>query len=65
MMKGHIKQENIEEVINNMNAEGLKAKHTAGYLVRLQNTSEQLKRQYVSKNAEYNYNIVQNKIKKI
>lgn len=51
-----------EEVINNMNAEGLKAKHTAGYLVRLHNTSEQLKRQYVSKNAEYNYNIVQNKI---
>lgn len=51
-----------EEVIKNMNAEGLKAKHTSGYLIRLQNTSEQLKRQYVNKNAEYNYNIVQNKI---
>ena len=51
-----------EEVINNMKSEGLKAKHTAGYLVRFQNAEEQLKRQYVNKNAEYNYNVVQNQI---
>lgn len=51
-----------DEVVSNMNAEGLKAKHTSGYLIRFQNATEQLKRQYVTKNAEYNYNIVQNKI---
>lgn len=51
-----------EEVINNMKAEGLKAKHTAGYLTRFQSYEEQLKREYVSKKAEYNYNVVQNQI---
>ena len=51
-----------QEVLNNMNAEGLKAKHTSGYLMKLHNASENIKGDYVSKNAEFNYNVVQNQI---
>lgn len=51
-----------DEVISNMDAEGLKAKHTAGYLLRFQNTQIQLKSQYVAKNAEFNYNTLQNQM---
>ena len=52
----------MQEVLNNMNAEGLKAKHTSGYLMKLHNASENIKGEYVSKNAEFNYNVVQNQI---
>lgn len=51
-----------KDVLNNMAAEGLQAKHTSGYLTRLHNASETLKGDYVNKNAEYNYNVVQNQI---
>ena len=51
-----------QDVLNNMSAEGLKAKHTSGYLMSLHNASEKLKGEYVSKNAEFNYNVVQNQI---
>lgn len=51
-----------DEVLNNIQTEDLKAKHIAGYLINFQNAEEQVKRQYISKNAEYNYNILQNQI---
>lgn len=51
-----------QEVLTNMGAEGLKAKHTSGYLMKLHNAFESVKGDYVSKNAEYNYNVVQNQI---
>ena len=54
-----------QDVLNNMSAEGLKAKHTSGYLMSLHNASEKLKGEYVSKNAEFNYNVVQNQSNRI
>ncbi len=52
----------INNTIQNMNAEGLQAKHTAGYLSRLQYQSFNLKDKYITKKAEKDYQIFQNQI---
>lgn len=52
----------IDNTIQRMNAEGLKAKHTAGYLTKLQNQSFVLKDKYITKKAEKDYQIFQNQI---
>lgn len=50
----------IEQTVQNMNNEGLKAKHTAGYLTKLQDESFRLKDKFVTQRAEKDYKIFQN-----
>jgi murein DD-endopeptidase MepM/ murein hydrolase activator NlpD len=56
------RQQIINQTVQNMNGEGLKAKHTAGYLTKLQNQSFALKDKYITKKAEKDYQIFQNQI---
>lgn len=56
------RQQIINQTVQNMNGEGLKAKHTAGYLTKLQNQSFALKDKYITKKAEQEYQILQNQM---
>lgn len=56
------KNQIINNTVNNMNAEGLKAKHTANYLTKLQDQSFRLTDKYITKKAEKDYQILQNQI---
>lgn len=56
------RQQILNKTIQNMNAEGLQAKHTAGYLTKLQNQSFKLKDDFVTKKAAQDYQILQNQM---
>ena len=56
------RQQIINQTVQNMNGEGLKAKHTAGYLTKLQNQSFALKEKYINKKEEQKYQILQNQM---
>lgn len=56
------RQQILNKTIQNMKAEGLQAKHTAGYLTRLQNQSFKLKNDFVTKKATQDYQILQNQM---
>lgn len=55
-------QEILTKVMDNIQAEGLNARQAYKPLTALDTASQNLKGKYVTKNAEYNYNILQNKI---
>ena len=56
------RQQIINQTVQNMGAEGLKAKHTSGYLTKLQNQSFALKDKYITKKAEQDYQVLQNQM---
>lgn len=52
----------ITNTVSNMDSEGLKARHKAEYLVKLQDTSNVLKKSFVNKKADQEYKILQNQM---
>ena len=56
------RQQIISETLANMDSEGLKARHKADYIVKLQNQSFLLKDKFVTKKAEQDYQILQNQM---
>ena len=56
------RQQILNQTVQNMNAEGLKAKHTAGYLTKLNDQSFKLKDSFVTKKAGQKYQILQNQM---
>lgn len=52
----------LTQTMQNMSNEGLKARHTAGYLTKLQNQSFKLKDSYITQKAERDYQILQNQM---
>ena len=54
------KQTIQDKMVNNMSAEGLKPKHSADYIGKFHDTSEVLRRNFVEKKAEKEYQITQN-----
>jgi murein DD-endopeptidase MepM/ murein hydrolase activator NlpD len=56
------RQKIISDTLANMDSEGLKARHKADYIVKLQNQSFLLKDKFVTKKAEQDYQILQNQM---